>query len=397
MLRKAAMLLAGALAAVLIAAGAGPDHARAVAVGEPLETQVRVMARGTGKGSVEFGLRQIQVDGKWGEIKFPTARFLNPAKIAAGGWARSSAVSVTVSTRLVYVTEDAGDSMATDDSMATHWLNEPWSRDALAVSTVVVTILARGTNDGTGRVEFGIQQRWVGGAWSDLKSGEARFMTPALIADGGWKHATPVKVAVPLWRAENEIARGTQSGDWHARWTTDRKTGYQTVEVVNGYSRRALGCPDAELTLGARRIMLRCVGDWSRGYELEAVVHWNDLGRWLGDDRISEGPYQVRHRIGFTDRVREVDWHFFHLKIDDFDFDDPEVLEEFALRDSARAPDPKQFVDDLMWGAARGQGETVILQSTGRTLVFNLAGLTSVVRHLDRCYKRPPVQAGYGS
>ena len=394
MLRKAAMLLAGALVAVLIAAGAGADHARAVAVGEPLEVQVRVMARGTndGTGRVEFGLQQIQADGEWGETKFPKGRYMTPELIAAGRWTDSSPLIVSVTTPLVYDSIAPGDMMATDDSMDRAL---PW-REERSLSTIVVIIVARGTNDGTGRVEFGVQQREVSG-YGGIRLGRGRYMTPALIADGGWKRATPVTVAVPLWNGVNQIARGTQVGDWYVRWTNDPEYGFQTVDVLNGNAQRALGYSSRLLL--TQRIWLRCIWSPDRdphaGYELEAMVHWNEYDAWLyRDDPIEEGPHSFQYRIGFTDRVDEADWYFFHLDNDDYDLTDPDEFWEYTALDVSRAPDPKQFVDDLMWGAARG--ETAVFRSAGRALVFNLAGLTSVVRHLSRCYVPPPVQAGYG-
>ncbi len=64
-------------------------------------------------------------------------------------------------------------------------------------NSVDVRVTARGTADGTGRVEFAIQQRLPNGEWSPRKTGSARFMTPALIAEGTWKNASPVQVEVP--------------------------------------------------------------------------------------------------------------------------------------------------------------------------------------------------------
>ena len=80
--------------------------------------------------------------------------------------------------------------------------------DALAShsNNVDVRVTARGTADGTGRVEFAIQQRLPGGTWSERKTGSARFMTPALIAAGTWKNATPVQVEIP---ADHGVAAPT--------------------------------------------------------------------------------------------------------------------------------------------------------------------------------------------
>ena len=74
---------------------------------------------------------------------------------------------------------------------------------------VDVRVTARGTADGTGRVEFAIQQRLPNGEWSARKTGSARFMTPALIAEGTWKNATPVQVEVPADHAVAPVPTST--------------------------------------------------------------------------------------------------------------------------------------------------------------------------------------------
>ena len=61
--------------------------------------------------------------------------------------------------------------------------------------SVDVRVAARSNEDG--RVEFAIQQRLPDGLWSDYMFGSARFFGPAL-HDGRWKHASPVKVEVPI-------------------------------------------------------------------------------------------------------------------------------------------------------------------------------------------------------
>ena len=86
--------------------------------------------------------------------------------------------------------------------------------DALAShsNSVDVRVTARGTADGTGRVEFAIQQRLPNGEWGERKTGSVRYMTPALIAEGTWKNATPVQIEIPADHAVVSVPTAAPTG-----------------------------------------------------------------------------------------------------------------------------------------------------------------------------------------
>ena len=71
----------------------------AFAVGQPTpntaETDVRVNARKLDDGRVEFGIQQLDAEGRWSERILPRSRFL-PADAAAGAWLHGSATTLVV-------------------------------------------------------------------------------------------------------------------------------------------------------------------------------------------------------------------------------------------------------------------------------------------------------------
>ena len=68
-------------------------YASPVAVGGGRE--VRVAARGTASGSVEFALQERAAGGSWGELLFGRLRFMSPRLIALQDWRYASPVSVS--------------------------------------------------------------------------------------------------------------------------------------------------------------------------------------------------------------------------------------------------------------------------------------------------------------
>ena len=90
-LKLSACLLA--VVAVLAAVTEAPQaRAQSMAAGEPLEA--RVAARGTASGSVEFAIQQRVAGGSWSELLFGRSRFMTPRLIAQQAWRYASPVSV---------------------------------------------------------------------------------------------------------------------------------------------------------------------------------------------------------------------------------------------------------------------------------------------------------------
>ncbi len=107
--------------------------------------EVRIAARRTASGSVEFAVQLRAVDASWGERLLPRARFL-PAEAELGGWLFSSPLEL-----------------------------EP--------AQLSLRIAARPLAGG--RVEFALQQRRGSGEWSDLMLPPARFLPAA--AGPNWR------------------------------------------------------------------------------------------------------------------------------------------------------------------------------------------------------------------
>ena len=198
-------------------------------------------------------------------------------------------------------------------------------------------------------------------------------MTPALIADGGWKNASPVTVSVPLGAGmspgSDTPAPGTpntygtleESGDWHADAATEAISGVRTVSVGNDAPESQSG-----FILGRQRFVeLFCVGQ-----TLHGVVAFIDL-------RLKSGRQDVTYRIGST--LREENWDF----VERFVFDYWDATNPLYYDDAAFAPTARQFVADLLAGSERG--DDLAIRAQGRTLVFDLEGLTDVAGNLN-CY-----------
>ena len=146
--------------AVALAAATGATGARAETAGDELPPIVRVAARGTESGSVEFAIQELGPNGSRGELLFGRSRFMTPRLIALQRWRYASPVTVS-----------AG---------------------------LDVRVVARGTDGGS--VEFAVQARAAGGAWGEFLFRGSRFMTPQLIALQRWRYAAPVVIrpgAVP--------------------------------------------------------------------------------------------------------------------------------------------------------------------------------------------------------
>ena len=139
--------------AVAIAAATEAPRARAQTAPDGLPI-VRVAARGTASGSVEFAIQQLAADRSWGELLFGRSRFMSLRLIEMQQWRYASPVTI----------RGRGE----------------------------VRVAARGTASGS--VEFAIQAREADGSWGELLFGESRFMTPGLIALQQWRYASPVVV-----------------------------------------------------------------------------------------------------------------------------------------------------------------------------------------------------------
>ncbi len=68
----------------------------AVATNTSADLEVRIAARGTERGSVEFALQQRLPDGSWSERLFGRQRFMTPELIAQRTWKYASPVTVSV-------------------------------------------------------------------------------------------------------------------------------------------------------------------------------------------------------------------------------------------------------------------------------------------------------------
>lgn len=126
---------------------------------------VRIDARRLDDGRTEFGLRQHDPDGIWGERVLPGRRFF-PADAPADRWL----VSQPITLRLAPVQP-----------------GEPETR-------VWVRITARRLADG--RIEFGLQRRGEGGRWDDRLLPARRFF-PATAAVGRWLVSSALTVTAP--------------------------------------------------------------------------------------------------------------------------------------------------------------------------------------------------------
>ena len=147
--------LSAGLLAVIVALAVSIEAPRADAQSmAEAAPEVRVAARGTASGSVEFAIQQRIAGGSWSELLFGSARFMSPRLIALQAWRYASPVSV-------------GDRQE-------------------------VRVAARGTASGS--VEFAIQARGTDGSWGELLFGRLRFMTPRLIALQAWRYASPVNI-----------------------------------------------------------------------------------------------------------------------------------------------------------------------------------------------------------
>ena len=140
--------------AVAIAAATEAPRARAQTAGDGIPPIVRVAARGTASGSVEFAIQQLSASRAWGELQFGRSRFMTPELIALKQWRYASPVTVQ--------------------------------------GGAEARVAARGTASGS--VEFAIQARVADGAWGELLFGRSRFMTPPLIELRQWRYASPVVV-----------------------------------------------------------------------------------------------------------------------------------------------------------------------------------------------------------
>ena len=140
--------------AVAIAAATEAPRARAQTAGDGIPPIVRVAARGTPSGSVEFAIQQLSASRAWGELLFGRSRFMSLRLIELQQWRYASPVTIRGRSE--------------------------------------VRVAARGTASGS--VEFAIQAREADGSWGELLFGESRFMTPGLIALQQWRYASPVVV-----------------------------------------------------------------------------------------------------------------------------------------------------------------------------------------------------------
>lgn len=118
---------------------------------QPAETEVRVAARKTEAGRIEFGIQERGSGGQWGERILPRQRFF--PEVDHHRWLASSGVR-------------------------------------LATAEAVVRVLARRTE--TGRIEFGLQWSTLRGEWGERLLPRQRFFPE--VDHQRWLHSTPVAV-----------------------------------------------------------------------------------------------------------------------------------------------------------------------------------------------------------
>ena len=165
-----------AVLVVILVAGAAPG----VVGAQPIDSDVRIVARLVADGRTEFGLQQRGGDGDWGERSLPARRFF-PVGAQVGRWLSSSAVSITI----------------------------PGGANA----DVELRIVARLVADG--RTEFGLQQRGGDGDWGE-RSLPARRFFPVGAQVGRWLSSSPLTltVAVPSDALEEfTLGDGPRSGE----------------------------------------------------------------------------------------------------------------------------------------------------------------------------------------
>ena len=117
--------------AVVVAAAIEAPRASAQTADDGIPPIVRVAARGTASGSVEFAIQQRSTSGAWGELQFGPSRFMTTRLIALQQWRYASPVTIRGGTK--------------------------------------IRVAARGTASVS--VEFAIQARAADGSWGELLSG----------------------------------------------------------------------------------------------------------------------------------------------------------------------------------------------------------------------------------
>ena len=126
---------------------------------------VRIVARKLDSGKIEFGLREQQSDGSWGEPLLP-ARRLFPATAAVGSWLVSSSLSLGV-----------------------------------ANSAESVRIVARRLADG--RVEFALQQQLADNSWGDRMLPTKRLF-PTTARVHRWLQSSPLTITTTTAPVEDQ-------------------------------------------------------------------------------------------------------------------------------------------------------------------------------------------------
>ena len=186
----AAVALLAVLGSVLISSPvAGQDSTG--------EADVRIAARRLATGKVEFGLQQREVDGAWGDRLLPRTR-LFPTTAQVDRWLVSSPLQLAV-----------GD----------------------------VRIVARRL--ASGKVEFGLQQREVDGAWGDRLLPRTRLFPTTAQVDR-WLVSSPLRLASP----QPDAFIAVSAGGLH----TCGLRGDGTVECWDGNFNEELGSPSGRFS-----------------------------------------------------------------------------------------------------------------------------------------------------
>ncbi len=206
-----------------LAASIEVPRADAQSMAEAAAPEVRVAARGTASGSVEFAIQQRVAGGSWSELLFGRSRFMSPRLIALQAWRYATPVTV-------------GDGHA-------------------------VRVAARGTASGS--VEFAIQARGEDSSWGELLFGSSRFMTPRLIALQAWRYASPVNV--PAGTAPATAACVSTEQVRAATFQVQTTTGTGTAFYIGGSEwitnhHVVADVAEATLVYGHSRISARVAG-----------------------------------------------------------------------------------------------------------------------------------------
>ena len=158
-----AVVVLGVLAGGAISSAVVAQEADSAAGGH--SQRLRIEARRVEDGRTEFGLRVYSAEGRWEERILPARRFF-PTQATTGRWLSSAPIPLQLS--------PAGSSAPE----TVFWVR------------ITARVLAGG------RLEFGLQERGIGGTWQERILPDSRFF-PAVATVGRWLVSSPVTASPP--------------------------------------------------------------------------------------------------------------------------------------------------------------------------------------------------------